>query len=133
VSAASSSARSAQGGQRGRGGFHRGAHLGQVAQQDPGVARLAAPAQHITVQQIPLGPVPDEGAAPLAGTDQPLGGEHLERLAQRGHAEIQLAAQRGQVQHGARGEPAGHDARAEQRHRLAVQPSARVAAHEDLL
>lgn len=123
----------ALGGQTHGGGLDDGAYFGEIVQQRPvgrvGMAALELPAQHVGVEQVPLGAGTHEGAAPLAGVDHSLGGEHLERLAQRGQAHVQLALQRHQVQRRPLGDLTAQDAAGEEFHGLAVHAATGIGRH----
>jgi hypothetical protein len=123
----------ALGGQAYGGGFDDGAHFGEVVQQRPvglaGGGALELPAQYVGVEQVPLGAGAHEGAAPLPGVDHPLGREHLQRLAQRGQAHVQLALQRHEIQRGPFGDLTAQDAAGEEFHGLAVYASTGIGRH----
>ncbi len=115
------------------GGLDDRAHLGEVVQQRPvGLRRggaLELPAQDVGVEEVPFGAGAYEGAAALPGVDHPLGGEHLERLAQRGQAHVQLALQAHQIERGAFGDLAAQDAAGEEFHGLAVHAATGIGRH----
>ncbi len=83
------------GGKSGGGGLDDRAQLDQVAQEFRGELRRLMPGEHIGIEQVPLGARQDVGAGPAAGGDEALGGEHLERFADRLAADGELAGELG--------------------------------------
>ena len=120
-------------GQPDGGRFDDGANLAEVAQQrEVGAGAVALgelPAQHVGVEQIPVGARPHEGAALLAGVDHALGREHLQRLAQGRQADVQLALQGRHVERRSLGDLAAEHPAGEGLHGLAVHSAARVWRH----
>jgi hypothetical protein len=74
------------------GGLHDGAHVREVAHELLAAATVHVPADDVGVQQVPVAARPDEGAALLAGVDEPLAHQDLQRLPHHGDAHAQLVA-----------------------------------------
>jgi len=77
--------------------------------------------QVIDLVEVTLGHFGDVGAAPQLHRDQPLGGEHLQRLAQGSAADAVLRGERLLVDPAARGERVGEDAGAQRLGHLLIQ------------
>jgi len=87
------------------------------------------PGEEVGVEQVPGSPRPDLGAGPLPRFDEPFGGEHARRLADRRAADLeagdQLALARQRL---ARAQPAGQDLLADGMDQPAVSAAQPVAA-----
>jgi len=99
------------------------ADLGQLLEEGGPRRLVVLPGHDVRIEEIPGVPRRHPGADPGLGLDQPLGGEDLDRLAQR-----RPARRRRRIQGVARPQLAAQDTPAERVHNLAVQVAMRVAA-----
>src|SRR5690606_10828140 len=120
--------RTAERGEPGDRRLHDGAQLVQVAQEAGVGAAGELPPDHVAVEQAPVGAGPHVGAELGLGADEPLGGEHLHGLAQRGGADAEAFAQRVHVEGAAFPDLPAEDHRSERLDGLAVQAPASVRA-----
>ena len=116
------------GGETGGGGLDHPAQLDQMLHQLGRRTGRRLPRQHVRVEQVPGLLGADPHAQLLPALDQPLGGQHLDRLAHRRARDAQLLHQLGLArQHGARRQLAAEDAAAD----LLDQPPMHAAGRVD--
>ena len=83
----------AQGRRRRRRGLQRKPHFGEVLDEVEVEPGLAAPSEHVGIEEVPFRTVEDAGADLGLGFDQPLGGERLHCLAKDGAGDAEAGGE----------------------------------------